>query len=129
MQLLPTTAREVARKIGVKYSRKKLTTSARYNARLGTAYLGEQLSTFGGSYVLTFVAYNAGPSRARKWVARNGDLRGASVDFAVDWIEQIPFSETRNYVQRVMENLQVYKARLEGAKLTIDSDLIRGSGT
>lgn len=127
MQLLPTTAKNTARKIGVKFSRHRLVTDAGYNALLGTSYLGEQLKRFGSSYILTFVAYNAGPLRAKEWIQRFGDPRGASTDFAVDWVEQIPYSETRNYVQRVMENLQVYQTRLHHKKLTIDRDLTRGN--
>ena len=126
LQLLPSTAKRTARSIGVRYSRNKLVTSARYNARLGTAYLSQQMKKFGGSFILTFVAYNAGPRRASQWIKRNGDPRGKSLDFAIDWIEQIPYSETRNYVQRVMENYQVYKTRLKGGRLTIESDLRRG---
>ena len=126
MQLLPSTARNTARKAGVRYSRARLTSDAAYNALLGTTYLGEQLDRFGGSLILTFVAYNAGPLRAEDWIKRNGDPRGGTVEAAVDWIEQIPYSETRNYVQRVMENLQVYNARLKGRALTIDRDLVRG---
>lgn len=129
MQLLPGTARQTARRVGVKYSKRRLTSDAAYNARLGTAYLDEQKQRFGGSLILTFIAYNAGPSRVGQWIARNGDPRGASTEFVVDWIEQIPFSETRNYVQRVMENLQVYKKRLKGSKLTIEADLRRGRRT
>ena len=129
MQLLPTTAKNTARKIGIRYSRAKLTSDGAYNARLGTAYLSEQMKRFGGSYILTFVAYNAGPLRAKDWVERNGDPRGASLDTVIDWVEQIPFSETRNYVQRVMENMQVYNARINGAKLTIGRDLTRGHRT
>lgn len=126
LQLLPTTAKRTAQNIGIKYSRNRLVTDAGYNARLGTAYLSKQMDTFGGSFVLTFAAYNAGPGRAKDWIERNGDPRGKSVDYVVDWIEKIPFSETRNYVQRVMENYQVYKTRLKGGKLTIERDITRG---
>ncbi len=129
LQLLPATAKSTARSIGVRYSRNKLVTSARYNARLGTAYLSQQMKKFGGSFILTFVAYNAGPRRATDWIKRNGDPRGKSLDFVIDWIEQIPYSETRNYVQRVMENYQVYKTRLKGGRLTIESDLRKGRRT
>ena len=75
-------------------------------------YLGEQIDAFGGSYILTFVAYNAGPKRVPEWLDRYGDPRGRPIDEVVDWIERIPFPETRNYVQRVMENLSIYRARL-----------------
>ena len=126
MQLLPGTAKAVARKNGYKYSYKRLTRDAGYNATLGTAYLAEQLKEFNGSYVLTFVAYNAGPRRVGEWIERFGDPRGKSLDFVVDWVEKIPFTETRKYVQRILENYQVYKARIDGRGLSIASDLTRG---
>ncbi|MEW9837573.1 lytic transglycosylase domain-containing protein [Mesorhizobium marinum] len=125
LQLLPGTAKSVAKKAGLAYSMDKLTTDAGYNATLGAAFLGEQLGRFDGSYVLTFVGYNAGPGRARQWMRRYGDPRGQDVDAVVDWIERIPFEETRSYVQRVMENYQVYKMRLSGS-FDIESDLVRG---
>ena len=114
LQLLPTTAKEVARRAGLDYSATRLVTDAGYNATLGAAFLGEQLARFKGSYVLTFAGYNAGPRRAQQWIARYGDPRGKDVDTVVDWIERIPYTETRSYVQRVMENYQVYKMRLTG---------------
>ena len=112
LQLLPGTAKQVARKHGIKYSKAKLTRDAGYNATLGAHYLGEHIDDFNGSYVLTFIAYNAGPGRAREWLKKYGDPRGKSIDEVVDWVERIPFTETRNYVMRVMENYQVYKVRL-----------------
>lgn len=81
-----------------------------YNAMLGAAELGGLLEDYRGSYILTFAAYNAGRGSVRKWIERYGDPRDPKVD-AVDWVELIPFSETRNYVQRIMENLQVYRKR------------------
>ncbi|MEM8749508.1 MAG: lytic transglycosylase domain-containing protein [Pseudomonadota bacterium] len=126
LQLLPGTAKATARSLGMRYSRSRLTSDASYNARLGTAYLAEQMKRFGGSYVLTFVAYNAGPRRAAEWVERYGDPRGQSLESVIDWIEQIPYRETRGYVQRVMENYQIYKARLSGSKLNIGRDLRAG---
>ena len=125
LQLLPGTAREVARKAGLTYSKARLTADAGYNATLGAAFLGEQLDRFDGSYVLTFAGYNAGPGRARQWVERYGDPRGKDIDAVVDWIERIPFTETRSYVQRVMENYQVYKMRLSGS-FDIEGDLVNG---
>jgi soluble lytic murein transglycosylase len=125
LQLLPGTAKSVAKKAGMAFSQERLTTDAGYNATLGAAFLGEQLGRFNGSYVLTFVGYNAGPGRAREWIKRYGDPRGKDVDIVVDWIERIPFAETRAYVQRVMENYQVYKMRLSGT-FDIESDLIKG---
>jgi len=125
LQLMPGTARKTARNIGKAYSKRRLTTDPAYNATLGSAHLGELLQKFNGSYVLTFVAYNAGSRRVDQWIARYGDPRSRKVD-AIDWVERIPFTETRNYVQRIMENLQVYRARFQGGKLTIASDLRRG---
>lgn len=125
LQLLPGTAKEMARKTGLKYSKGRLTKDAGYNAALGSAFLGEQLRRFNGSYILTFAAYNAGPRRAKQWIGRYGDPRNKDLETAIDWIERIPFTETRNYVQRVMENYQVYKMRLKG-RLDIGRDLTKG---
>ncbi|ENN86263.1 lytic transglucosyllase catalytic [Rhizobium freirei PRF 81] len=125
LQLLPKTAKAVAGRHGIAYSADKLTQDAGYNATLGAHYLGEQIDTFGGSYILTFIAYNAGPNKVPEWISRYGDPRGKSLDDVIDWIERIPFPETRNYVQRVMENYQVYKARL-GQKTDIVQDLVNG---
>jgi soluble lytic murein transglycosylase len=122
LQILPTTAKLVAGRMGLPYSKERLTTDAGYNATLGAQYLGEQIDAFGGSYILTFIAYNAGPRRVPEWIGRYGDPRGKSIDEVVDWIERIPFAETRNYVQRVMENYQVYKSRL-GQNADIVEDL------
>jgi soluble lytic murein transglycosylase len=125
LQLLPGTAREVAKRFGLPYSKTRLTSDAGYNATLGAAFLGEQLGKFDGSYVLTFAGYNAGPKRARDWVKRYGDPRGKDIDTVIDWIERIPFAETRSYVQRVMENYQVYKMLLSG-QFDIATDLVSG---
>lgn len=125
LQLLPGTAKGVASRHGMDFTQAKLTTDAGYNATLGAHYLGEQIDSFGGSYILTFIAYNAGPKRVPDWMSRYGDPRGKPIDDVVDWIERIPFPETRNYVQRVMENYQVYKTRL-GQKADIVSDLRGG---
>ncbi|APG83894.1 lytic transglycosylase [Sinorhizobium americanum CCGM7] len=125
LQLLPATAKGVASRYGLTYSKDRLTSDAGYNATLGSHYLGEQIDRFGGSYILTFIAYNAGPGRVPEWLARYGDPRGKPIDEVVDWIERIPFQETRNYVQRVMENYQVYKSRL-GQKADIVADLRMG---
>ncbi|WP_417416704.1 transglycosylase SLT domain-containing protein [Hoeflea sp.] len=122
LQILPGTAKGVAARHGLAYSRERLTTDAGYNATLGAHFLGEQISDFGGSYILTFIAYNAGPSRVSQWIKRFGDPRGKPLDEVIDWIEMIPFTETRHYVQRVMENYQIYKARL-GQPGNIENDL------
>jgi soluble lytic murein transglycosylase len=110
MQLMPDTAAQVARQIGLPASIPALTGDARYNLRLGTAYLRGLLDQVDGSVPLAVAAYNAGPARLREWLASNGDPRSAGGDM-IDWIEQIPFGETRNYVQRVIENLVIYRAR------------------
>ncbi len=125
LQILPGTAKGVAGRMGLAYSKERLTTDAAYNATLGAQYLGEQIDDFAGSYILTFIAYNAGPRRVPEWINRYGDPRGKPIDEVVDWIERIPFSETRGYVQRVMENYQVYKSRL-GQTADIVHDLRMG---
>ncbi len=125
LQLLPATARDMARKRGVDFSADRLTADPGYNATLGAAFLAEQLRRFEGSYVLAIAGYNAGPRRALEWTKRYGDPRGADLDTVVDWIERIPFTETRSYVQRVMENYQVYKMRLSG-RFDIAGDLVDG---
>ena len=124
MQLMPRTALKVAKSLRLPYSRRRLVTDAVYNLTLGQAYLAGLLKKYKGSYVLALAAYNAGPSRVSRWLRRNGDLRKKDVD-SIDWVERIPIGETRNYVQRVLENLQVYRRRLgkEGAALRLESDL------
>ncbi|MBA4099505.1 MAG: lytic murein transglycosylase [Rhodospirillum sp.] len=124
MQLMPGTAKGVAKQAGVKYAQKRLTTDSSYNITLGRVYLDELLSRFGGSYVLAAAAYNAGPNRVRDWISVYGDPRQRSTD-VIDWIESIPFDETRNYVMRIIENTQVYRARLNNgaAHLRISQDL------
>lgn len=125
LQLMPATAKAVAKRAGLPYSQARLTTDAGYNATLGARFLGEQIDRFDGSYILTFIGYNAGPRRADEWIARYGDPRGKPIDQVVDWIERIPYTETRNYVERVMENFEVYKARLYG-RADIATDLTQG---
>ena len=125
LQLMPETAKQLARKAGLQFSQTRLTSDAGYNATLGAAFLGEQLDRFNGSYVLTFAGYNAGPNRAAQWLTKYGDPRGKDVDAVVDWIERIPYTETRSYVQRVMENYEVYKMRISG-KYDIVGDLVNG---
>ncbi|MFA5120416.1 lytic transglycosylase domain-containing protein [Zavarzinia sp.] len=129
MQLMPATAKLVAKKIGLGFDQRKLTSDPRYNMTLGVAHLDELLDDFAGSYAMVAGAYNAGGNRIDQWVDRNGDPRSSSVD-VIDWIELIPFEETRNYVQRVIENTQVYRQRLAPGKpvpLGIAKDLLRGS--
>lgn len=111
MQIIPPTAKRVAKKLKLPYSSKRLLTDPAYNMTLGQAYLSGLIDKFDGSYILALASYNAGPSRAHAWMRENGDPREPNVD-AIDWIEMIPFTETRNYVQRVMENMHVYRAKL-----------------
>jgi soluble lytic murein transglycosylase len=126
MQLMPGTAELMAGVVGVPYSPVRLLRDPIYNAQLGTAYLARMLERYDGSYLLATAAYNAGPGRVNQWLLANGDPRRPDVD-AVDWIENIPFSETRDYVQRVLEALHVYRARLAGeaVPLRLAADLSR----
>ncbi len=127
MQVTPDAGRYVCRKYGVGFDLARMKTDPVYNAALGAAELGGLLEDYRGSYVMAFAAYNAGRGSVKKWIERYGDPRDPQVD-AVDWVEQIPFSETRNYVQRIMENLQVYRARFGGGtRLQIEADLHRGA--
>ena len=111
MQLMPGTAKAVARNLGIGYSPSSLTADPDYNIRLGNSYLGQQLERFRGEPTLALAAYNAGPSRVARWLDENGDPRGDPRRL-VDWIERIPFAETRNYVQRVLEGMEVYRTLL-----------------
>ena len=100
-----------------------------YNMQIGAAELGDDIAAYNGSYILAFAGYNAGRGRVKEWIERYGDPRDPKVD-PIDWVERIPFSETRNYVQRIIENMQVYRARFGGGKrLLIEADLRRGAGT
>jgi soluble lytic murein transglycosylase len=129
MQVTPDAGRYVCKRHGATFDLGRLKNDPVYNAALGAAELGGLIEDYRGSYILTFAAYNAGRGSVRKWIARYGDPRDPKVD-AVDWVEKIPFSETRNYVQRIMENLQVYRARFGGGtKLQIEADLHRGATT
>jgi soluble lytic murein transglycosylase len=109
MQLMPATAKTVARRIGERYVRDWLTDDPDYNVKLGRAYLRSLVKRFRGSYILALAAYNAGPHRVDRWLREYGDPRGDEISL-IDWIEHIPFSETRNYVQRVLEGLIVYRS-------------------
>ena len=127
MQVTPAAGRYVAKKFGAAYDEKRLLSDQTYNVQLGAAELGDLYVDYRGSHILTFAGYNAGRGRVRDWIARFGDPRDPKVD-PIDWVEQIPFSETRNYVQRVLENLQVYRVRFGGgSKLLIEADLHRGA--
>lgn len=113
MQLMPATAKRTAQRFGVGFDLDRLVQDPSYNAKLGSAHLGELMEDWKGSYILAFASYNAGGGNVKKWIDAYGDPRKPQVD-VVDWVERIPFYETRNYVQRVMENLQVYRQRLNG---------------
>jgi soluble lytic murein transglycosylase len=127
MQVTPDAGKYVCKKYGASFDLTRLKTDPVYNAALGAAELGGLIEDYRGSYIMTFAAYNAGRGSVKKWVERYGDPRDPKVD-AVDWVELIPFSETRNYVQRIMENLQVYRARFGGGtRLQIEADLHRGA--
>lgn len=110
MQIMPATAKIVAKQVGVPHRPGDLDTPD-YNVRLGSAYLEDLVARFSGSYPLALAGYNAGPGRPARWVREFGDPRRGDVDM-IDWVEMIPFAETRNYVQRVMESVQVYRHRL-----------------
>lgn len=111
LQLMPGTANEMAGKLDISHDQQRLVTDWRFNAALGSAYLAELTARFEGNIVLVAAAYNAGPNRVDQWLQTLGDPRRGSVD-VVDWIESIPYRETRNYVMRVSESLPAYRARL-----------------
>lgn len=128
MQLMPATAKSIAKSMGLPHTDHRLLNDPHYNVQIGRTYLGRLIDEFDGSYVLALAAYNAGPARARQWMRDNGDPRRPNVD-VVDWIELITFEETRNYVQRVLENLQVYRHVLGDPQRSqgIGRDLRRGA--
>jgi soluble lytic murein transglycosylase len=126
MQVTPAAGRDTAKRFNITFDQRRLSQDVAYNAQLGTAELGNDIANWRGSYILAFVAYNAGPRRAKEWVEQYGDPRNPKID-PIDWIERIPISETRNYVQRVLENMQVYRALVQNnPKLLIEADLRRG---
>lgn len=126
MQMMPATARETARRANLPFDWPRLGRDPLYSAQMGAAHLNDLLKDWRGSYILTFAAYNAGSGNVKRWIEAYGDPRAPDVD-AVDWVERIPFYETRNYVQRVMENLQVYRQFLDQrTAYLIDHDLKRG---
>ncbi len=129
-QVMPATARNSARLAGLPYRPGDLLTDTAYNIQLGMIEFEQHISRWNGSLILAIASYNAGPSNAKKWVVANGDPRGPGAD-PVAWIEQIPFGETRNYVQRVLENTEVYRARVAGrdVPLRIMSDLYAPGNT
>ena len=126
MQLMPGTAAGVAKKLQLPYSLDRLTTDGLYNVTLGRSYIETLMEDFGGSYALAIAGYNAGPGRVRQWLRDFGDPRGQDLTM-VDWIEMIPFTETRTYVQRVLENLQIYRGQSgpSPTAFSLASDLAR----
>jgi soluble lytic murein transglycosylase len=125
MQLMPATAKLVARQINLPFSPARLVADGTYNISLGRAYLQSLIDDFGGSYALAIAAYNAGPGRVQQWLREYGDPRGGQIGM-VDWIEMIPLDETRNYVQRVLENLQIYRGQAgHQSAFSLVSDLAR----
>jgi soluble lytic murein transglycosylase len=112
MQVTPEAGRDTAKRFGVAYNWDRLVSDPVYNTQMGAAEVAALLKEYRGSHIMTFAGYNAGRGRVQQWVAQHGDPRDPGVD-AVDWVERIPFAETRNYVQRVMENLQAYRARFD----------------
>ena len=125
MQLMPATASFIANKMQLPFSADRLTADGIYNVLIGRAYLETLIDDFGGSYALAIASYNAGPSRVRQWIHDYGDPRGGNIDM-VDWIEMIPINETRNYVQRVLENLQIYRGQVgRNSAFSLASDLAR----
>jgi soluble lytic murein transglycosylase len=130
MQLIPSTARMTANRHGIAYSGADALYNPSLNMQLGMAHMGDLLADYGGSYVMTAGAYNAGGGRVNEWTGRFGDPRSSSTD-AIDWVERVPFGETRNYIMRVLENAQIYRAILNGreAPLQLAADLRRGGYT
>jgi soluble lytic murein transglycosylase len=126
LQVMPVTARHVCRDYKLKCDIKRLLNDASYNTMISSAYIADRMGEFEGSYVLGIAGYNAGPGRARQWIGEFGDPRDPDVD-PEDWIHRIPFEETRDYVQKVLSNLQIYRARLgQGpSELKIAEDLMR----
>ena len=127
MQILPTTGKPVAKKLGLTGSIKSLLRNNETNVEIGSRYLKSRLESYGGSYIMAIASYNAGPGRLRGWLSQIGDPRDPNVN-PIDWIEHIPYSETRNYVMRVMESVTVYRMRISGKTqpICLSCDLLRG---
>ncbi|WP_290979006.1 lytic transglycosylase domain-containing protein [Hyphomicrobium sp.] len=128
LQVMPMTARHVCKDYKIKCQIPRLLSDTQYNVTISSAYIGDRMDEFGGSYVLGLAGYNAGPGRARQWIREFGDPRDQNVD-PIDWIERIPITETRDYVTKVLANIQIYRARL-GMKnpLRLQQDLLRDRG-
>lgn len=128
LQVMPVTAKHVCVDHKLKCDVPRLLTDNAYNAQIASAYIGDRMVEFGGWYTVTLAGYNAGPGRARQWIRENGDPRAAGVD-PIDWMERIPIEETRHYVEKVLANLQVYRARLgEPKPLRLELDLSKATG-
>ena len=125
MQVTPAAGHDTAKRVGVAYNLDPLVSDPVYNTQMGAAEVAALLKEYRGSYIMTFAGYNAGRGRVQQWVAQHGGLP-PRVD-AVDWVERIPFAETRNYVQRVMENLQAYHARFDANTAVPNPILLRQS--
>lgn len=127
MQIMPATGRWLGKKYKLRHTTSRLTREPSYNVMMGTAYLSDIINNFNGSYIMAFAGYNAGPGNAKKWVRRYGDPRH-NTNLAIDWIESIPLTETRKYVQKVMQNVHIYRSRLNPRAMTgISNDLSRGT--
>jgi soluble lytic murein transglycosylase len=129
LQVMTVTANHVCRDYKIKCEIPRLLSDTSYNTMIASAYIADRMGEFGGSYVLGLAGYNAGPGRARQWIRQLGDPRDANVD-PIDWIEHIPFQETREYVSKVLANVQMYRARIgESKPLRLDEDLVRARGS
>jgi soluble lytic murein transglycosylase len=126
MQVTPEAGKDTAKRFSVTYDWNRLVSDSVYNTQMGAAEVAALLKEYRGSYIMTFAGYNAGRGRVKQWVAQHGDPRDPKVD-AVDWVERIPLSETRNYVQRVMENLQIYGTRFGTGIATLEPNLHRAA--
>jgi len=127
MQIMPGTARLIARQYKQRYRRDKLTKDPSYNLKLGSAHLQDLINNHRGSYIMALTSYNAGPGRTIKWMSAFGDPRGTQID-PINWVESIPFNETRDYVQKVMENMYIYRSNLTpGRNMSLKEELKRGT--
>jgi len=120
MQVTPEAGRDTAKRFKVNYDWDRMVSDPVYNTQMGAAELSALLSEYKGNHIMTFAGYNAGRGRVRDWIKAYGDPRDPKVD-PVDWVERIPLSETRNYVQRVIENLAVYRARFDASSPALAS--------
>lgn len=126
MQVTPAAGRTIARRLGIKFDLKLLLSDPAYNLQMDSAEIADLVETYDGNYILAFAGYNAGRGRVKEWIARYGDPRKPGVDF-IDWVERIPFTETRIYVQRVMENLQIYRLQFKtSSHFIIEADMSSG---